>query len=94
MVRAGDVTVYPTPLPDPPAGAIARAMARLKRPTGAEAETAAETALLPGRQPDRPGILIAEVGPPDPAPPRNHRPHHARTTPKSEPWWDYWWKSL
>lgn len=32
VVRAGAVVAYPTPLADPPAGAVARAMARLKRP--------------------------------------------------------------
>jgi hypothetical protein len=32
VVRAGVVVAYPTPLPDPPTGALARALARLERP--------------------------------------------------------------
>ncbi|WP_143765549.1 Rv3235 family protein [Catenulispora acidiphila] len=32
VVRAGAVVAYPTPLPDPPTGALARALARLERP--------------------------------------------------------------
>ena len=47
VVRAGEVTAYPTPLADPPRGAVARAIARLKRPD----------------PPHRPTILRAETGP-------------------------------
>ncbi|WP_194912146.1 Rv3235 family protein [Catenulispora rubra] len=32
VVRAGVVVAYPTPLPDPPTGALARALARVERP--------------------------------------------------------------
>ena len=32
VVRAGPVVAYPTPLPDPPTGVLARALARLERP--------------------------------------------------------------
>ncbi|WP_344656368.1 Rv3235 family protein [Catenulispora subtropica] len=45
VVRAGEVVAYPTPLADPPAGAVARAMARLKRPEP---------------EPRRPEVLAAE----------------------------------
>lgn len=48
VVRAGEVTAYPTPLADPPVGAIARAMARLKRPDP---------------EPRPPELLAAEVEP-------------------------------
>ncbi|NUR62814.1 MAG: hypothetical protein HOV87_29790 [Catenulispora sp.] len=48
VVRAGEVTAYPTPFADPPKGAVARAIARLKRPEP---------------QPHRSGILRAETGP-------------------------------
>ncbi|NUP46781.1 MAG: hypothetical protein HOW97_05625 [Catenulispora sp.] len=59
VVRAGEVTAYPTPLADPPVGAVARAMSRLKRPDP---------------PPLRPAVLVPETGLPPrprrPDPPR------------------------
>jgi hypothetical protein len=42
VVRAGGVTAYPTPLADPPVGAMARALARLERPETAVRDRKAE----------------------------------------------------
>jgi hypothetical protein len=59
VVRAGVVTAYPTPLADPPRGAVARAIARLKRPDP---------------QQHRPTILRAQTGPVVPRPRRREPP--------------------
>lgn len=64
VVRAGAVVAYPTPLSDPPTGALARALARLERPTSAVAER-------------RPEVLPVEAAPARPrrtapAPPKTY----------------------
>jgi hypothetical protein len=59
VVGAGEVTAYPTPLADPPVGAVARAMARLKRPEP---------------EPRRPDVLAADVEPAPPPPRRPAAP--------------------
>ena len=63
VVRAGEVTAYPTPLADPPAGAVARAMAHLKRPERLEQPERAERPERPEARAHRPGLLAAETGP-------------------------------
>ncbi|WP_370379734.1 Rv3235 family protein [Catenulispora sp. GAS73] len=51
VVRAGVVVACPTPLPDPPTGALARALARVERPERPER---------------RPEVLAVDVEPPPP----------------------------
>lgn len=66
VVRAGVVVAYPTPLPDPPTGALARALARLERPEPAVS--------------DRPsGVLPVVVEPAPPLPPRRTTSPQAHT---------------
>ena len=85
VVRAGTVVAYPTPLPDPATGALARALARLERPDrSGQAERSGRSdrssqpaqSGRPGQsgRPDRPSRSILKVLPIESAAPQSPRP--------------------